>query len=179
LWAAGVSASSLGNRLGAPVDRAGRVLVNPDLTIPNYPNVFVVGDLATLRDEHGNPLPGVAPVAMQEGRFVAKTIARDLQKKPRQSFHYFDKGSLATIGRAAAVAQIRKLHISGYFAWLAWLFVHIFFLIGFRNRLIVLIQWAWSYFTYERGARLITGSTDLPGWSAFEKESQTESLARH
>jgi NADH dehydrogenase len=179
LWAAGVAASSLGTRLAAPVDRAGRVLVNPDLTIPSHPEVFVIGDLATLKDEHGNPLPGVAPVAMQEGRFVAKTVARDLKKKPRQNFHYFDKGSLATIGRAAAVAQIRKLHISGYFAWLAWLFVHIFFLIGFRNRLIVLIQWAWSYFTYERGARLITGSTDLPGWSAYEKESQTESLARH
>jgi NADH dehydrogenase len=110
---------------------------------------------------------------MQEGRYVAKTIARDLKNSPRENFHYFDKGNLATIGRAAAVAEIRKLHISGYFAWLAWLFIHIFFLIGFRNRIIVLIQWAWSYITYERGARLITGDTTLPGWSAYERETET------
>src|SRR5205085_7577716 len=119
LWAAGVAASPLGRKLGAPVDRAGRVLVNRDLSLPEHPDVFVIGDLATLKDEHGNPLPGVAPVAMQEGRFLAKTIARDLKHAARQNFHYFDKGNLATIGRAAAVAQIGKLHISGYFAWLA------------------------------------------------------------
>ena len=178
LWAAGVAASSLGKKLGAPVDRAGRVFVNPDLTIPNYPEVFVIGDLATLKDEHGRPLPGVAPVAMQEGRYVAKMIARDLKNSPRENFHYFDKGNLATIGRAAAVAEIRKLHISGYFAWLAWLFIHIFFLIGFRNRIIVLIQWAWSYITYERGARLITGDTTLPGWSAYEREAETTQMQR-
>ena len=177
LWAAGVAASSLGKKLGAPTDRAGRVMVNPDLTIPNQPNVFVIGDLATLKDKHGNPLPGVAPVALQEGRYVAKTIGGDLRKAPRQQFDYFDKGSLATIGRAAAVAQLRKLHISGYLAWLAWLFVHIFFLIGFRNRIIVLIQWAWSYFTYERGARLITGDTNLPGWPKAESESETSIAA--
>jgi len=117
-------------------------------------------------------LPGVAPVALQEGRYVAKVIGSDLRNSPRKNFDYFDKGSLATIGRAAAVAQIRKLHISGYFAWLAWLFVHIFFLIGFRNRIIVLIQWAWSYFTYERGARLITGDTTLPGWPNAETEDE-------
>ena len=173
LWAAGVAASSLGKKLGAPTDRAGRVLVNPDLSVPNYPEVFVIGDLATLKDEHGNTLPGVAPVAIQEGRYVAKAIANDLRKSPRQPFHYVDKGSLATIGRAAAVAQFRKLHISGYFAWLAWLFVHIFFLIGFRNRLIVLIQWAWSYFTYQRGARLITGDTTIPGWPNVTADSET------
>ncbi len=171
LWAAGVAASSLGRKLGAPVDRAGRVVVNPDLSVPGHSEVFVIGDLATLKDEKGRSLPGVAPVALQEGRYIARTIAADLKKSPRKNFHYFDKGSLATIGRAAAVAEIRKLHISGYFAWLAWLFVHIFFLIGFRNRLIVLIQWAWSYFTYERGARLITGDSNLPGWSASEQES--------
>jgi NADH dehydrogenase len=147
-------------------------MVNADLSIPNYPNVFVIGDLATLKDEKGKPLPGVAPVALQEGRYIAKAIAMDLRQSPRKPFHYFDKGSLATIGRAAAVAELRKLHISGYFAWLAWLFVHIFFLIGFRNRIIVLIQWAWSYFTYERGARLITGDTHLPGWP--EAEPKTE-----
>jgi len=165
LWAAGVAASPLGKKLGAPVDRAGRVLVQPDLSIPGHREVFVIGDLAALKDERGNLLPGVAPVAIQEGRFVAHTIGRELKGEARRNFHYFDKGSLATIGRAAAVAQFGKIHISGFIAWLAWLFIHIFFLIGFRNRLIVLIQWAWSYFTYERGARLITGSTNLPGWS--------------
>src|SRR5438128_299073 len=164
LWAAGVAASPLGKKLGVPVDRAGRVLVNNDLSLPEHPEVFVIGDLASLKDERGNLLPGVAPVAMQQGRYVAKTIAGDLHQSPRKNFHYFDKGSLATIGRAAAVAQIRKIHISGYFAWLAWLFIHIMFLIGFRNRLIVLIQWAWSYLTYERGVRLITGDMTLPGW---------------
>ncbi len=164
LWAAGVAASPVGKKLGAPVDRAGRVLVNPDLTVPDHSDVFVIGDLASLKDEQGNLLPGVAPAAMQQGRYVAKIIAADLKKSPRKNFHYFDKGSLATIGRAAAVAQIRKIHISGYFAWLAWLFIHIMFLIGFRNRLIVLIQWAWSYLTYERGVRLITGEMTLPGW---------------
>ena len=178
LWAAGVAASPLGKKLGVPTDRAGRVPVNADLSIPNHPEVFVVGDLASLKDAQGNLLPGVAPVAMQQGRAVAKTIARDLQDAPRKEFHYVDKGSLATIGRAAAVAQIGKIHISGYFAWLAWLFIHILFLIGFRNRLIVLIQWAWSYVTYERGARLITGDTSLPGWAAAEKENETEPFVR-
>ena len=171
LWAAGVAASPLGKKLGAPTDRAGRVLVNGDLSLPQHPEVFVLGDLASLKDEGGNPLPGVAPVAMQQGRAAARNIASDLLNAPRKDFHYVDKGSLATIGRAAAVAQFRKLHVSGYFAWLAWLFVHIFFLIGFRNRLIVLIQWAWSYLTYERGARLITGDTTLPGWTEAEKET--------
>jgi NADH dehydrogenase len=178
LWAAGVAASSLGGKLGAPVDRAGRVMVNADLTVPDHPEVFVVGDLATLKDKHGNPLPGVAPVALQEGRYVAKTIAGDLQKSARRNFHYVDKGSLATIGRAAAIAEFRKIHISGYFAWLAWLFVHIFFLIGFRNRVIVLVQWAWSYFTYERGARLITGDTTLPGWPNAKPDSEPEPALR-
>lgn len=178
LWAAGVAASPLGKKLGAPTDRAGRVMVNPDLSVANQPNVFVIGDLATLKDGQGNPLPGVAPVALQEGRYVAKVIGDDLRNKPRKNFDYFDKGNLATIGRAAAVAQFRKLHISGYFAWLAWLFIHIFFLIGFRNRIIVLIQWAWSYLTYERGARLITGDTSLPGWQNAESENQTAVAAR-
>jgi len=165
LWAAGVAASPLGCKLDAPLDRAGRVLVNPDLSVPGHPEVFVIGDLAALADENGKPLPGIAPVAIQQGEWVAKTIARDLEHQPRRIFRYHDRGSLATIGRAAAVAQFPKFSLSGYFAWLAWLFVHIFFLIGFRNRLIVMIQWAWSYLTYERGARLITGSTDLPGWT--------------
>jgi NADH dehydrogenase len=168
LWAAGVAASPLGKKLGVPVDRAGRVLVNPDLSIAGHPEVFVIGDLAALKDEHGKMLPGVAPVAMQEGTATAKNIQRDLQHEPRQNFHYVDKGSLATIGRAAAVADFGKFHISGFIAWLSWLFIHIFFLIGFRNRIIVMIQWAWSYFTYERGARLITGDDRLPGWNDQE-----------
>ena len=173
LWAAGVQASELGRKLGMAVDRAGRVPVNRDLSIPQHPEVFVIGDLAAFKDEHGNMLPGVAPVAMQEGRAVAKTIAGDLGNQPRKDFHYLDKGSLATIGRAAAVAQFRGLHLSGYLAWLGWLFVHIFFLIGFRNRIIVMLRWAWSYLTYERGARLITGSTKLPGWEEQKPEPET------
>jgi NADH:ubiquinone reductase (H+-translocating) len=170
LWAAGVAASPLGKRLGAPVDRAGRVLVNPDLSIPGHAEVFVIGDLASLKDGNGKLLPGVAPVAMQQGKATAGNIARALSGEPRKDFHYVDKGSLATIGRAAAVAQFGQLHISGFIAWLSWLFIHIFFLIGFRNRLIVFIEWAWSYFTYERGARLITGDTQLPGWTQLPGE---------
>jgi NADH:ubiquinone reductase (H+-translocating) len=175
LWAAGVAASPLGKKLGVPVDRAGRVPVQPDLSLPEHPEVFVIGDLAALKDKDGKMLPGVAPVAMQQGRYVAKIIQHDVevatktpantQPLPRPVFHYWDKGSLATIGRAAAVAEFGKLHISGFIAWLAWLFIHILFLIGFRNRLLVFIEWAWSYVTYERGARLITGSTELPGWT--------------
>lgn len=165
LWAAGVAASPLGRKLQCPVDRAGRVSVQPDLSIPGHPEVFVIGDLAALQDENGKWLPGVAPVAIQQGEWVAKTVSRDLEHQPRRNFRYHDKGSLATIGRAAGVAQIGRWSLSGYFAWLAWLFIHIFFLIGFRNRIIVMIQWAWSYLTYERGARLITGSNELPGWT--------------
>lgn len=179
LWAAGVAASPLGKKLDTPLDRAGRVEVQPDLGLPGHPEVFVIGDLASLKDEHGKMLPGVAPVAIQQGRFVAKLIRHEtegllreggsfdlnrINRNSRPSFHYWDKGSLATIGRSAAIAEFGKFHISGFIAWLAWLFVHIFFLIGFQNRILVFIQWAWSYFTYERGARLITGSTDLPGW---------------
>ena len=174
LWAAGVAASPLGQKLGVPLDRAGRVIVQPDLSIPGHPEVFVVGDLASLQDEHGKMLPGVAPVAIQQGKWVARTIARDLEHQPRRNFHYHDKGSLATIGRAAGVAQFPGFSLSGYFAWLAWLFVHIFFLIGFRNRLIVMIQWAWSYLTYERGARLITGSNELPGWTEAKHQENNE-----
>jgi NADH:ubiquinone reductase (H+-translocating) len=171
LWGAGVKASRLGAALGAPVDRAGRVLVSPDCTVPQHPNVFVVGDLAALQDKHGKWLPGVAPVAIQQGHYVAKTIAADLAGRPRQPFHYFDKGSLATIGRAAAIAEFGRVHLSGFIAWLGWLFIHIFFLIGFRNRIIVLINWAYSFFTMERSARLITGSTELPSAVAAQNSS--------
>lgn len=175
LWAAGVAASPLARKLAAPLDRVGRVLVNPDLSIPGHPEVFVIGDLAALKDESGKWLPGVAQTAIQQGEAAAKNILRDLHGETRQKFHYHDKGSLATIGRAAAVAQIGKLEISGFPAWLTWLFVHIFFLIGFRNRVLVMIQWAWSYLTYERGARLITGDQTLPSWEAtHEKEKRSD-----
>ena len=159
LWAAGVAASPLGRALGGPVDRAGRVLVEADLSLPNHRDVFVIGDLASLKHADGTQLPGVAPVAMQQGKWVAREIAADLAGNARTPFHYVDKGSLATIGRAAAVAQFGKIHISGLLAWLSWLFIHIFFLIGFRNRIIVMIEWAWSYITYDRSARLITGES--------------------
>ncbi|HUJ14878.1 MAG TPA: NAD(P)/FAD-dependent oxidoreductase [Thermoanaerobaculia bacterium] len=153
LWAAGVQASPLAKTLGVPLDRAGRVLVNDDLTVPGHPEVYVIGDLATL----SRPVPGVAPAAIQEGEHAAKNIERAIRGKPPLPFHYFDKGSLATIGRAAAVADFGRIHIAGFPAWFAWLAVHIFFLIGFRNRVLVILQWAWAYLTYERGARLITG----------------------
>jgi NADH dehydrogenase len=168
LWAAGVSASPLGRALRAPVDRAGRVLVEADLTIPGHREVFVIGDLASLMHADGTLLPGVAPVAMQQGRYVARQIAADMAKEQRKNFHYVDKGSLATIGRAAAVAQFGKLHISGFIAWLSWLFIHIFFLIGFRNRIAVMFQWAWSYLTYQRSARLITGESSVPAATSME-----------
>jgi NADH:ubiquinone reductase (H+-translocating) len=178
LWAAGVAASSLGKSLGMPIDRAGRVLVEPDLSLPGHAEVFVIGDLAALKDEQGKMLPGVAPVAIQEGRFVAKVIGEEIKSRTRPgAFHYWDKGSLATIGRAAAVAQFGRIHISGFMAWLSWLFVHILFLIGFRNRLLVFIQWAWSYVTYERGARLITGSTYLPGWAPDQHPAESDAVA--
>jgi NADH dehydrogenase len=180
LWAAGVAASPLGTKLGTAVDRAGRVQVNPDLSIPGHPEVFVIGDLAALKDKDGKLLPGVAPVAISEGRFVAKTIRREIEhgqgsiggSATREAFHYRDKGSLATIGRAAAVAKFGRIHISGYIAWLAWLFIHILFLIGLQNRALVLIQWAWSYFTHERGARLITGGVNLPGWNTLHSANR-------
>jgi NADH dehydrogenase len=156
IWAAGVRATALTTRLGAPLDRAGRVLINPDLTVPGHHNVFAIGDM-TYMEQDGKPLPGVSPVAMQMGRRVAANIRSDLAGKPYEEFRYFDKGSMATIGRKAAIAEIGKLHLSGFMAWMAWLVVHIFFLIGFRNRFAVLFNWAWSYFTYQRGARLITG----------------------
>jgi len=162
LWAAGVMASPLGNILGAPTDRAGRVKVEPDLSLPGHPEVFVIGDLATITDKSGKQAPGVAPAAIQQGKSAAKNIWHSVKGKPRQKFEYWDKGSLATIGRGAGIAEIGRLHLSGLVAWVAWLTVHIFFLIGFRNRVLVFIQWAWAYVTFQSGARLITGNTDLP-----------------
>jgi NADH dehydrogenase len=156
LWGAGVAASPLGRMLGAPTDRAGRVLVNADLSVPGYPEVFVTGDLAASRMKDGSLVPGVAPAAIQMGKFAARQVRRSVSNQPRQEFHYRDKGTLATIGRSKAVANLGKLHFSGYFAWLAWLFVHLFFLIGFRNRFMVMAEWAWDYITYNHSARLIT-----------------------
>lgn len=156
LWGAGVQATALTRTLGVPLDRGGRILIAPDLTVPGARNVFAIGDMTYL-EQDGKPLPGVSPVAMQMGRCVARNIRHDLAGKPRENFRYFDKGSMATIGRKAAIAELGKLHLSGFIAWLAWLLVHIFFLIGFHNRLIVIFNWAWSYYTYQRGARLITG----------------------
>jgi NADH dehydrogenase len=157
LWAAGVAAAPLARSLGAPLDRAGRVLVEPDLSIPGHPEAFVIGDLAAFLHQTGQPLPGLAPVAIQQGRAVADNVWRRLQGEPTRPFHYVDKGTMAAIGRAKAVAVMGRLRLWGFPAWLAWLLVHIMFLIGFRNRFVVLFEWAWAYFTYQRGARLITG----------------------
>jgi NADH dehydrogenase len=159
MWAAGVKASGLSQvlheRTGVALDRAGRVRVAADLSIPNYPTLFVVGDMAHLEQE-GRPLPGLAPVAMQQGVHAARQIRRWLlEGQPTQPFRYADRGTMATIGRAAAVADLRRIHVSGFMAWLIWLFIHLMYLVGFRNRLIVFVQWAWNYFTFRRGERLI------------------------
>ena len=159
LWAAGVQASPLAKSLGVPLDRAGRVLVEPDLTIPGHKDVFVIGDLAAVKQRDGSFVPGVAPAAIQEGQHTAYNLDRALEGQPLRAFRYRDKGSLATIGRAAAVADLGKIKLSGFLAWIAWLAIHIFFLIGFRNRFLVITQWAWAYLTYQRGARLITGAS--------------------
>jgi NADH dehydrogenase len=161
LWAAGVAASPLGTTLGVATDRAGRVLVEPDLSIPGDPRVFVVGDLAALRQQDGSPVPGVAPAAMQQGRHVARNVLRRIAGEPTAAFTYVDKGSLATIGRSAAVADVFGLHFSGLSAWLAWLFVHVLYLVGFRNRVSVMFDWAWAYVTYQRGARVIFPMRDV------------------
>lgn len=163
-WAAGNVASPLARSLGVPLDRYGRVHVEPDLSIPGHPEVFVVGDMALFMHQTGEPLPGVAPVAMQQAKAAAKNIRCRMKNEPTRTFRYVDKGNLATIGRSAAVADLRGLHLWGFPAWVAWLVVHIFFLIGFRNRLIVLIQWAWWYFTHQRGARLITCDKAFGAW---------------
>ena len=160
IWAAGVTATPLTKKLGVELDKAGRVKVNPDLSVPGHPEIFAIGDLALVVGEDGKPVPGVSPAAMQMGRHVARLIENEsgsgANRTARAPFKYWDKGTMATIGRSAAVAWIGRLKISGYPAWLAWLFVHLIFLIGFRNRLAVLLQWTYSYFAYKRGARIIT-----------------------
>ena len=162
LWAAGVAASPLAAALasatGGKTDRAGRIAVNPDLTLPSHPEIFVLGDMATLADDAGRPLPGVAPVAMQQGRYVARVLAARLAGRPAPApFRYRDKGGLATIGRGRAVADFGFLRLAGYPAWLAWLFIHLMYLVQFGNRVLTLVQWAWNYVTWNRSARLITG----------------------
>ena len=162
LWAAGVLASPLARSLGVPLDHAGRVLVESNLTIPGDPRIYVLGDLAVFLHQTGKPLPGVAPAAMQQGRHAARNILRSLAGRPLEVFRYRDKGNMAVIGRAAAIAEVQGLQISGFPAWLIWCFIHILFLIGFRNRAIVMFEWAWAYFTFKRGARLITGPLEQP-----------------
>ena len=170
LWAAGVQASPLGKLLGVPTDRRGCVIVNQTLNPPGHPEVFVLGDLAHF-EQDGKQVPGVAQPAMQMGDHVGKMIAEDLARRPRTPFYYFDKGDMATIGRMAAVARIKwpfRANVSGFPAWVTWLTIHIYFLIGFRNRIAVLTDWIWNYFTFTHGARLITGSQHLPGWTEQE-----------
>ena len=166
LWAAGVLASPLGKILnqhaGAPLDKASRVLVEPDLTVPGHPEIFVIGDLANFSHQTGQPLPGVAQPAIQEGAYVAKVIRARFRGEKIKPFHYFDKGNLATIGRFAAVADLNWLQISGLPAWLIWIFIHLLYIVQFQNRLLVMTQWAWLYLTFDRSARLITGKNPLP-----------------
>ena len=156
IWAAGNVASPILRSLGTPLDQAGRAIVEPDCTVPGHPEIFVLGDAALFDHQEGGPLPGICPVAIQMGEYAARTIEGDLEGSSRRAFNYWDKGQLAVIGRGHAVADIWKLHFAGFLAWVIWTFVHIFFLIGFRNRILVMIQWAWSYLTYGRGARIIT-----------------------
>lgn len=188
LWAAGVQASPLGKMLGAPVDKRGCVIVDSNLNPPGLPEVFVIGDLAHF-EQDGHQVPGVAQPAMQMGDHIGKMIGADLKRQKRPDFHYFDKGDMATIGRMAAVAKVEwpfHAHMSGFPAWLTWIVVHIFFLIGFRNRVAVMSQWIWTYFTFTRGARLITGDQRLPGWqdhlnagpAAAEEDSRVAAQVR-
>jgi NADH dehydrogenase len=163
LWAAGVRAADVGRTLGFPVDNVGRVIVNDDLTLTGHPEVFVMGDMASCTASNGKPLPGVALVAMQQGIYAANIIKGELKGRARSAFRYVDLGQMATVGRSRAICEFGRMRLSGWFAWWFWLIVHIYRLSGFRNRLSVLIQWAWSYMTFGRGARLIVGKE----WRAY------------
>jgi len=176
LWTAGVQPVPLAKTVDAARDRSGRIIVGADLSIPGHPEAFVVGDLAYVVQD-GRALPGVSPVAMQEGRAAARAIARSVRGLPRKPFRYFDKGTMATIGRSRAVAQSGRLHLSGFLAWIAWLLVHIWYLIGFRNRLAVMLNWAWTYLTFRRGARVITGLHPLPVPTRAQLPRAQESVA--
>jgi NADH dehydrogenase len=160
LWATGVAASPMGKALGVDIDKAGRVFVEKDLSLKGFPNLFVIGDMASLLQDNGEPVPGVSPAAMQMGTATAKNILADLKGKPRENFTYWDKGTMATIGRKKAIAEAAGMKFKGFIAWLMWLFLHVFFLIGFRNRLAVMFSWFWAYLTRERSARLITGDAE-------------------
>ena len=160
LWATGVAASPLGKSLEMETDKAGRVFVEHDLSVKGYKNIFVIGDMASLKQENGEPVPGVSPAAMQMGTATAHNVLNDLKNKPRENFVYWDKGTMATIGRTKAIAEAAGFKFKGFIAWLMWLFLHVFFLIGFRNRFAVMFSWFWAYLTRERSARLITGNAD-------------------
>lgn len=181
IWAAGVGASPLTKKLGVELDRAGRVKVNADCSVPGYPNAFAIGDMALCIQPDGKPVPGVSPGAMQEARHVARIIEHELDGKTseRPPFLYWDKGTMATIGRSAAVAQIKKLQLSGWIAWFMWLVVHLLFLVGFRNKISVLIQWTYSYLTYKRGARIITGIDEMQHEPPKPKQPAPPALTPH
>jgi len=169
LWAAGIRASSLNRQLKGELDSMGRIIVEADLSLKHYPEIFVAGDQAHFSHQTGKPLYGIAPVALQQGRFIAKNILKELSGKPRENFHYIDKGQLATIGRNKAVLEIGRLKLSGFWAWMIWLFVHIYYLIGFKNKFVVLLQWAYSYLTYQKGARLIVNHN----WRFYGKDNSS------
>jgi len=154
IWAAGIKANKLSQKIPGEKDKSGRIKVNADLSLPNYPEIFICGDITNF-EQNGTPLPGIAPVAMQQGKHAAKQILNDLKNKKREPFKYFDKGQLATIGKSKAIAEIKNIKLSGFIAWFTWIFVHILYLTGFKNRLFVMLQWGWSYFTFKKGARLI------------------------
>ena len=175
IWAAGNAAAPIGKSLGAETDRAGRVIVNEDLTVPGHPEVFAIGDMACFKHQTGQPLPALSPVAMQMGRHAAKNILSRLQGQKLAAFRYFDKGTMATIGRNKAIADLKFVRFGGYLAWLSWLFVHLIFLIGLRNRLMVFFQWTWAYLTYGRGARLIYGTFKPQVDKIKEQEQAAES----
>ena len=177
LWAAGVKASPLGAALGVPTDRTGRVIVDDRLGVPGHPEVFVIGDLAHF-EQDGAAVPGVAPVAIQMGQYAAKEIVRRASGQAGKPFRYWDKGSMATIGRSKGIAQIGKIHLSGFLAWSAWLLIHLIYLIGYRNRFFVLLNWAWQYLSWQSGARLITGSDQLPGWHSHHEEAESSAGKR-
>ena len=170
LWAAGIRASSLNQQLKGELDSMGRIVVEPDLSLKHYPEIFVAGDQAHFSHQTGKPLQGIAPVALQQGRFIAKNILRELGDKPREKFNYIDKGQLATIGRNNAVLEIGRLKLGGFWAWIIWLFVHIYYLIGFKNKFVVLFQWASSYLTYQKGARLIVNHD----WRFYKNDKLTK-----
>jgi NADH dehydrogenase len=169
LWAAGIQASGLNRQLRGELDSMGRIVVEPDLSLKHYPEIFVAGDQAHFSHQTGEPLHGIAPVALQQGRFIAKNILKELEGKPRGTFHYIDKGQLATIGRNNAVLEIGKLKLGGFLAWMVWLFIHIYYLIGFKNKFVVLFQWASSYLTYQKGARLIVNHD----WRFYKNDEET------